>query len=453
MELKDKKIAVIGLGKTGRAACRFFAAQGARVVATDEKPLSQLGEAQEDLRQAGTAVTLVAHDTGILEGTDLVVPSPAIPPYHEILKEAVRKGIPVLSELEIAGRFLKQPMIAITGTNGKTTTTTLTAHILTACGKKVFVGGNIGNPLLNYVAGPQDADYAVVEASSFQLLWTEKLRPFVAAILNVACDHIDYHGSRDAYREAKERISRNQTSADVAILNAADEGTPRLVGTLAARTLVFRSSGAAPGAAGLYVENDQLVYTPVNGAAERYPMEMIKLPGLHNVENVMAALAIARACGCAPAEVQAAIDSFKGLPHRIEFSGEVGGVAYYDDSKGTNVDAVRRALETFQGSVILLLGGRDKEGDFDTLAPEIRGKVRSLVIFGEARARIEKLVGGLVETSVVSTMREAVLTAHKKAVPGDVVLLSPGCASFDEFNGYKLRGEFFQQMVKDFRHV
>ncbi|MDD5167857.1 MAG: UDP-N-acetylmuramoyl-L-alanine--D-glutamate ligase, partial [Syntrophales bacterium] len=417
MELSNKKIAVIGLGKTGKGACRFLAAKGARIFATDEKSPSLLGDVKAELTASGEEIELVPYDVQILDGADLVIPSPGVPPANMIIREAIRRGIPVRSELEIAARFLKRPMIAITGTNGKTTTTTLTGHILSACGKRVFVGGNIGNPLINYVGGAQDDDYAVIEVSSFQLQWIETLRPFVAVLLNVTCDHVDYHGSFAAYREAKENIFRNQTADDFAILNAEDEGTGRLAGKLAAKVIRFSSSEGLKGT-NIFIENEQIVYCPDKGPRETYPIDMIKIPGRHNVENVMAALAIGRICGCAPADIIKAIAAFKGLPHRIEFSGEKKGVSYYDDSKGTNVDAVQRALETFHTPVVLLLGGRDKAGDFESLIPEIKAKVKSLILFGEARFRIESLVGGVVKTTSVPTLKDAIHAAHEQAIAG-----------------------------------
>ena len=452
MDIKDRKIAVIGLGKTGRAAASFLARRGAQVVVADEKPLSLLGDMEAELNSSGGRITWAPYDPGMLSGVDLVVPSPGVPPANEILVGALKAGIPVLSELEVASRFLKPPMIAITGTNGKTTTTSLTGHILAECGKKVFVGGNIGNPLIAYADGSQPDDYAVVEVSSFQLQWVERLRPFVAALLNTTCDHVDYHGSFAAYREAKERLFMNQADADFAIVNDEEAETEALAAKLASQIIRFRSAGPL-NAAGVFMDGHHLVFCSDREHREYYPLDMIKIPGRHNVENVMVALVIARLCGCEPPDIIRAIENFRGLPHRIELAGEIKGVRFYDDSKGTNVDAVRRALETFQDPVVLLLGGRDKEGDFETLIPIIREKVKSLMLFGEARERINRLVGGTVRTTLMPTLRAAIPAAAAEADPGDVVLLSPGCASFDEFRDYKDRGDFFKITVKDLMHV
>jgi UDP-N-acetylmuramoylalanine--D-glutamate ligase len=407
---------------------------------------------EADLKRLGGDIAWAPYDVGILSQVDLVVPSPGVPPANELLKAAQRKGIPILSELEVASRFLRPPMIAITGTNGKTTTTALTGHILSQSGKKAFVGGNIGTPLIDYVAGDQEDDFAVVEVSSFQLQWIERFRPFVAALLNVTCDHVDYHGSFAAYRQAKEAIFRNQAREDYAILNADDEGTRPLKARLAAKTVCFRSSGPLD-AAGIFLDEDRIVYCSDQGEREMYPLDMIRIPGRHNVENVMAALAMARLCGCDRGDIIKAVRAFEGRPHRIEWTGEINGAAYYDDSKGTNVDAVLRALESFTAPVILLMGGRDKEGNFETLTPALRHHVTLLVLFGEARDRIDALIGGVVKTVVVSTLREGILAAHGQAGPGDVVLLSPGCASFDEFTDYKDRGNFFKKTVGELMHA
>jgi UDP-N-acetylmuramoylalanine--D-glutamate ligase len=439
MDLREKNIAVIGLAKTGLATAEFLIQRGARVVATDERPVSPL---TGDLE----AVRIVPHDPDILPGVDLVIPSPGVPPTNPILMEALRQGIPVWSELELASRFLKPPLIAITGTNGKTTTTALIGHILAKSGKKVFVGGNIGTPLIGYVNGPQEDDYAVVEVSSFQLQWIESFHPTVAILLNITSDHLDYHGSFAAYRRAKEGLFVNQSANDTAILNANDPGTEVLRRRIAAKTLLFSSTRAV--APGIFNDECRLVYAPAPLERETYPIEMIKIPGWHNVENVMAALMAVRNCGCDPLEIITAIETFPGIAHRIEFVGEYRGISFYDDSKGTNVDAVYRALDTFSRPVILLMGGRDKEGDFKALLPVLQDKVKRLVLFGEARHTIGAIIGGTVGTDDCPTLQAGIEAAIAAARPGDVILLSPGCASFDEFRDYKARGQFFKDSVK-----
>ena len=447
MDLSGKRILVIGLGKTGVASARFLAGRGANVAVTDEKPLTELKGAVRDLGDIAANLEFLRYEASSLSHLDLIIPSPGVPPSNILLTEALNKRIPVLSEIEVAYRFLKIPVIAITGTNGKTTTTTLTGNILKKAGKRVFVGGNIGNPLIGYVEGRQDDDYAVVELSSFQLQWVQFFHPYVAVLLNTTRDHVDYHGSFDAYRKAKERVFENQTESDIAILNADEPRSSVLAKAMASKVQFFSSTTKVQ--KGMFIDGNALVHNPLRGEREEYPLDMIKIPGLHNIENVMAAIMAARYCGCPPASIISAVTDFNGIPHRIEFTAEKNGVAFYDDSKGTNVGAVVRALETFTRPIILLLGGRDKEGDFETLKPFVRAKVKELVLFGEARNRINDLIGGVVKTSKAATLKEAIEIAYRRSLPGDVVLLSPGCASFDEFSDYKERGRFFKDAVKN----
>jgi UDP-N-acetylmuramoylalanine--D-glutamate ligase len=445
MDLHGKKVVILGVGKTGLATARFLASRGVRIAITDAKPVSAWGEALTALENLQAELTVAPYGPGILTDADGVVPSPGIYPANPILVEAVQQGIPVLSELELASRFLTTPLVAITGTNGKTTVTSLTGEILRLAGKKVFVGGNIGAPLIGYVDGPQEADWAVVEVSSFQLQWAQTFHPKIAVLLNVTTDHIDYHGSFAAYREIKESLFAHQDAGDLAILNADEEASIFLRGRLRARTELFSSLDAVD--RGMFLSGQNLVHLPPAGDKEEYPLAMIHLPGRHNCENVMAAILAARACGCAPQAIIRAVEGFRGIAHRIQFAGEKNGVQFYDDSKGTNVGAVMRALESFSQPVLLLLGGRDKEGDFQTLAPLIRRGVKAMVLFGEAREKINGLLGGAVRTTLAATLKEALETAYRSASPGDVVLLSPGCASFDEFKDYKERGDRFQEWV------
>jgi UDP-N-acetylmuramoylalanine--D-glutamate ligase len=446
MELAGKKIAVIGMGKTGIAAAAFLGGRQATVVAADEKPSREWGEAFEQL--AGQKwLTVGRYDATALDGVDLVVPSPGVPPYNDILVAAQKKKIPILSELELAYRFIRVPIIAVTGTNGKTTTTTLLGEILAKAGKKVFVGGNIGNPLIEYAGSPQTDDFIVAEISSFQLQWIETFRPQAAILLNITCDHVNYHGSFEEYRRVKVGIFEHQRQSDLAILNAEDETQEGLASSIRAQVVRFSSRRALR--PGIFLQDDFIVYIKPDGYEERYPLSMIHLPGLHNVENVMAAAAAARFCGCSQESIVEAVSGFRGLPHRIEFAGEKNAVKFYDDSKGTNVDAVLRALQTFSTSVILLLGGRDKDGNFDALKPLLGTRTKQVVLFGEARERIEPQIGKAVPVWKEATLRDAVLRAYQNARPGDIVLLSPGCASFDEFANYKERGNYFKEVVRN----
>jgi len=449
MNLRNKKVAVIGVGKTGIATARFLAGRGAGIALTDEKPITAWGEAFSELKEQCDGLAIAPYGPEILAGVDLVVPSPGVYPSNPILVEALRQAIPIVSELELASRFLNTPLVAITGTNGKTTVTTLIGKILRAAGKKVFVGGNIGAPLIGYVDGPQEAEWAVAEVSSFQLKWIRDFRPSIALLLNTTNDHIDYHGSFAAYRQIKESIFFRQSASDLAILNADETSTGSLIGRLGAQVECFSSSAAV--ARGMFLAGEKLVRVSHSGEREEYPLGMIRIPGRHNIENVMAATLAARACGCSPPDIIRAVDGFRGIAHRIEYVDEINGVRFYDDSKGTNVGAVMRALQSFTQPLILLLGGRDKAGDFETLSPLIRERVRELILFGEARQTINGLVGGVVRTQLTATMKEAVATARNLASSGDIVLLSPGCASFDEFADYKARGRAFQELVRTFQ--
>ena len=446
MVLAGKKIAVIGMGKTGIATAAFLGGSGATVVAVDEKPSREWGEAFEQLARQPW-LTIGSYDVTAIDGVDLVVPSPGIPPSHDILKAAQKKKIPIISEIELAYRFIRVPIIAVTGTNGKTTTTTLLGKILAHAGKKVFVGGNIGNPLIEYAGSPQNDDFIVAEISSFQLQWIETFRPHVAILLNITCDHINYHGSFEEYRRVKASIFEHQRQSDLAILNAEDETQEGLASSIRAQVVPFSSKRTLK--TGIFLQDDCIVYGKSDGSEERYPLSMIHLPGLHNVENVMTALAAARFCGCSQEHIVEAISGFRGLPHRIEFAGEKNAVKFYDDSKGTNVDAVLRALQTFSTPVILLLGGRDKEGNFNALQPLLPLKTKQVVLFGEARDRIEPQLDRMAPISKEPTLKAAVLRAYRDARPGDVVLLSPGCASFDEFANYKERGNYFKDVVRN----
>ena len=444
MNFSGKKIAVIGMGKTGIAVAAFLGSRQATVVAVDEKPQDQWGDAFDGLASEPW-LTVGRYDASALDGVDWVVPSPGIPPCHDILAAAQKKKIPIISEIELAYRFIKVPIIAVTGTNGKTTTTTLLGKILAQAGKKVFVGGNIGNPLIEYTGTPQTDDFIVAEISSFQLQWIRTFRPRAAMLLNITCDHVNYHGSFEEYRRVKTGVFEHQQENDLAILNADDEAQHGLASSIRAHVIPFSSKQKLK--AGIFLQDDFIIYRKTDGSEERYPLSMISLPGLHNVENVMAAAAAARFCGCSQQSIMEAVSAFRGLPHRIEFAGEKHSVKYYDDSKGTNVDAVVRALQTFDTPVVLLLGGRDKDGNFAALQPLLSAKTKQVVLFGEARDRIEPQLGKLAPMSKEPTLQAAILRAARDAKPGDIVLLSPGCASFDEFANYKERGNYFKKVV------
>ncbi|OGP91173.1 MAG: UDP-N-acetylmuramoylalanine--D-glutamate ligase [Deltaproteobacteria bacterium RBG_19FT_COMBO_43_11] len=446
MNFNGKKIVVIGMGKTGIATARFLASKGAKVAATDEKPADKWGT-EFELIAREKWLEIGKYNTGILADADMVVPSPGVPPSNDLLVAALKMKMPVISEIELAYRFLNVPIIAVTGTNGKTTTTTLLGKIFEQSGKKIFVGGNIGNPLIGYVGKSTKDEFIVAEVSSFQLQWVDKFRPCVSILLNVTSDHINYHGSFAEYLRIKSRVLAQQTADDLAILNAADPAQKGLAGKIRAKIAKFNSEGEVE--SGIFLKNDKIIFRMPDFGEEVYPLDLIKLPGMHNVENVMAAIMAARFCGCPRESINACVADFHGLPHRIEFAGEKNSVKFYDDSKGTNVGSVVRALDTFAQPVILLLGGRDKDVDFETLKPKLTTKTKNVILFGEEQKRIASLIGDDVPKLKKPKLRDAIEVAYKNAKPGDIVLLSPGCASFDEFKDYKERGDYFKEVVRN----
>lgn len=445
MDLQGKKVVVIGMGKTGIASAQFLGGRGARVVVTDEKSADQWPEDFATIN-GELWLTLGDYTPSVVTDADLIIPSPGVPPHNALLKEALRRNIPILSEIELAHRFIQVPIIAVTGTNGKTTTTTLLGEIMNAAGKRTWVGGNIGNPLIAFAQGRFPADYVVAEISSFQLQWIQTFRPHVAVLLNITRDHTDYHGSFSDYVSVKSRIFANQTENDFAVIDAEDGQRTEITTRIQSRIIRFSSRDVLQ--EGACVQDENIVLNLPELKTETYPLSMINLPGAHNRENVMAAVAAARLCGCSREIIVSAVQSFRGLPHRIEFVTEKNSVKFYDDSKGTNVGSVQRALETFSQPIILLMGGRDKEGDFESLKSLLTQKAKKIILFGEARDRIESLIGRDVPLMKEAKMKDAVLRAYREAQPGDVVLLSPGCASFDEFANYKERGNFFKEIVR-----
>jgi UDP-N-acetylmuramoylalanine--D-glutamate ligase len=446
MHFAGKKIVVIGMGKTGIATALFLGKQGAKVAVTDEKPFDQWGT-EFELIAKEKWLEIGKYNADILADAGMVIPSPGVPPYNDLLVAALKKKIPVISEIELAYRFLKIPLIAVTGTNGKTTTTTLLGEILKHSGKKIFVGGNIGTPLIGYMESSNKDDFVVAEISSFQLQWVDKFHPFIAMLLNMTSDHFNYHGSFAEYSRIKARVFARQDKNDIAILNAADPAQEGIEKNIRSKIVKFSSADELK--SGIFLKNNTIIFRMPDNGEEQYPLSMIKLPGLHNAENVMAAIIAARFCGCSPESIIASIADFRGLPHRIEFAGEKSSVKFYDDSKGTNVGSVIRALDTFAQPVILLLGGRDKDGDFETLKPLLPTKTKKVILFGEAQNRIASLIGESVPVLKKIKLGEAIEIAYKNSQPGDVILLSPGCASFDEFTDYKARGDFFKKVVRD----
>jgi len=442
MEIKGKKVLVLGLARTGRECARFLAQRGASVQVTDVRSEVELKQEMETLAALPIRYFLGGEDPDWLEGVDIIVPSPGVPAENVLLKEGSRCGIKILSEIEFACRFLRAPLVAITGTNGKSTTTTLVGEMLKASSGKVFVGGNIGTPLIGFVGG--DWEWGVVEVSSFQLEWIEEFRPRISVLLNLTEDHLDRYPNFRAYCQAKQRIFEGQDANDIAILGRDDRLVWEMRKRIRARVVSFGFSEVDDG---VFVAAREMIWRD-GSREEKFPLSRVKIQGVHNVENMMAAIAAAKSAGVSASAIQKVLEDFPGLEHRLEFVREKDGVRYYNDSKGTNVDAVVKSLTSFSDPVILLAGGVDKGGDYGILRQEIRQKVRRLVLFGEAQEIIARALGDLTETVIVENLEAAVGDAFAHARAGEVVLLSPACSSFDMFRNYAERGQVFKSLVQ-----
>lgn len=445
MELKDKKILVVGLARTGASVARFLAGHGARVTVTDKREREAVASFIESLQGRDITFELGRHGDETFLTADMIVVSPGVPMDIPQLRLAASQGIPVISEIELAYRFIEAPIAAITGTNGKTTTTTLTGEIFKGCGFTTFVGGNIGKPLIDQVTSGERVDRVVAEISSFQLEGIERFRPRVAVLLNITEDHLDRYASFQEYRDAKARVFANQTSDDFAVLNVDDPLVAGYAKKIAARVVPMSRHCALE--QGIFYRDGIITFT-WEGRVERFPTSAFKLRGVHNLDNCMAALATALLMGCESSPALAAVESFPGLPHRMELVATVNGVAYYNDSKGTNVGSVVKSLESFPGPITLIAGGRDKGGEYGPLAGLVRERVSRLILLGEAKERIREALGHLADTILVGSLEEAVQEAHRLARPGEIVLFSPACSSFDMFRNYEERGERFAELVR-----
>lgn len=445
MDLTGKKIVVVGLARTGASVARFLAERGAQVVVTDMKDETALAEPLQQLAGVEVDYELGRHVSHTFLMADLIVVSPGVPMDIKPLVMARAQGRPVISEIELASRFITPPMAAITGTNGKTTTTTLTGEIFKACGLRTFVGGNIGTPLIELAASGEEVDRVVAEISSFQLEGIESFRPKVAVLLNLTEDHLDRYASYQEYIDAKLRIFENQTADDFAVLNADDPLVAACAEKVAARPVMMSRLKELD--EGIFWQDGVITFR-LDGREERFPTANFKLRGVHNLENIMAALATTLLMGCDASRTLAAVESFKGLKHRMEFVREVNGVSWYEDSKGTNVGSVVRSLESFPADITLIAGGKDKGGSYQPLAELVRERVSHLVLIGEAKERMRDELGHLTDTCFAETLEEAVETAARLTVPGGVVLFSPACSSFDMFRDYEERANRFVAAVK-----
>ncbi|AJY69315.1 UDP-N-acetylmuramoylalanine--D-glutamate ligase [Geobacter sulfurreducens] len=443
MDLKGKNILVVGLARTGVAVARFLAAQGARVTVTDLRDETALAGPLEQL--AGHPVTYVLgrHNEADFAAAETVVVSPGVPQESPYLQAARQAGREVITEIELASRFITAPLVAITGTNGKTTTTTLTGELFAGCGFRTFVGGNIGNPLIELVATGAAVDRVVVEISSFQLEWIRSFRPTVAVLLNITEDHLDRYATYQEYIDAKARIFKNQTASDWAVLNVDDP----IVAGLAGRTCaaVFPMSRQRELGEGIFYRDGAIIFRHA-GRQERFPTDRFRITGVHNIENIMASLAAALLLGCDADRALACVEAFGGLPHRMELVRELNGVRYFEDSKATNVGSVEKALASFN-DITLIAGGKDKGGSYAPLAGLVAERVRHMILIGEAKDRMARELGHLTDTRMAVTLEDAVELAASLTQPGGVVLFSPACSSFDMFRDYEERAQRFRAAV------
>jgi UDP-N-acetylmuramoylalanine--D-glutamate ligase len=450
MILYHKKALVVGLGITGVSTARFLKNMGAVVTVTDTAKEDEIGDSVAAVRELGIKMELGGHENSIFESVDIIVLSPGVPHTLPQIQRAKDKGIDVFGEIELASKFIDQPVIAITGTNGKTTTTTLVGEMLKKSGFNVFVGGNIGSPLIGYVDRKEKAEIIVVEISSFQLDTIKSFRPKISVLLNITEDHLDRYSDFNAYVKSKCRIFENQNSGDTIVLNGFDPLIRKYTENINSRKLFF--SGRKESEEGatvigksikLFYESDGKTRSPIS-----FDLSGTSINGKHNVENASAACLAALSAGGTFEGIQTALDNFKGLPHRLEYVASVHGVKYFNDSKATNVDAVARALECFGERVILIMGGRNKGADFNSLRDAVQRITKKIIAIGEAKEDIKSSFNDLVQVNTASTMKDAVLTACAAAKPGDVVLLSPACSSFDMYDNYAHRGKVYCKEVE-----
>ncbi len=477
MDLKNKRVLVVGLGKSGLAAARFLKERGARVTVSDARPATLIAELPSLVEQ-GIAVEAGSHGLLTFRRQDLIVVSPGVPMSTPELRQVRAMGVPVIGELELGWRFLKGNVVAITGSNGKTTTTTLVGEILKAAGSPTLVGGNIGRPVTEMVAesvelaqsqgkeadvsaslrndkqkGKDDSNdherqvWSVLEVSSFQLETIDSFAPRIAAVLNITPDHLDRHGTFDNYAAAKRRITEFQTTENFLVLNAEDEPTKLVASRTKAQIYWFSAKRQVK--RGAFVHGDGIYFRRSEGAQPEpiLPLAEIALAGAHNVENVLAAVAMAMLAEVPAVIVRRAVAAFKAVEHRLEFVRELDGVRYFNDSKATNVDATVKAVESFAGGIYLILGGKDKDSDYATMATLLRERVKTVITVGTAAEKIARQLAGVVKIEGADTLERAVTWARANALAGDTVLLAPACASFDQFENYEHRGRVFKALV------
>jgi UDP-N-acetylmuramoylalanine--D-glutamate ligase len=449
MDLKNKRVLVVGLGKSGLSAAMFLREQGARVTVSDTRSAVALAKEIPALLEAGIMVESGGHGLLTFRRQDLIVVSPGVPMDTPEVKQVVAFGLPVIGELELASRYLRGRVVAITGSNGKTTTTTLVGKIFADAGVPTLVGGNIGLPVIDLVPKSGPETVSVLEVSSFQLETVEEFHPWIAVVLNITPDHLDRHGSFETYAAAKARITERQLAEDFLVLNAEDKAAQMVA--LKTKAQIFWFSGRRPIKQGAFVHGESILFVPREGAKAEpvMPVSDIHLKGSHNVENVLAAVCAARLARIPAESIRASVAAFAAVEHRLELVKVVNGVEFYNDSKATNVDAAMKAVASFPGGIHLILGGRDKDSDYTLMSGMLKERVKIVYTIGSAAEKIERELRGVVKIVPAETLQVAVAKAAKAATIGDVVLLSPACSSFDQFENYEQRGRVFRQLVNE----
>jgi UDP-N-acetylmuramoylalanine--D-glutamate ligase len=447
MELKGKKVLVVGLGKSGLAAALFLRRRGAQVTVSDLRSAEALGKEIPSLLEAGIVVEAGGHGLLTFRRQDLIVVSPGVPLSTPELVQVRNLGLPIIGELELAARFLKGKVLAITGSNGKTTTTTLCGEIFSAAGLNPLVAGNIGLPVIDVVDQSTESAWSVLEVSSFQLETTDSFHPHVAVILNITPDHLDRHGTFENYAAMKEKIFANQTGTDYLILNGDDSTAQQAASRTKSQVLWFSRSKIVR--CGAFLLDGMVMFRPTEQEKPIpvLPLAEIPLKGEHNIENVLAAVCAACVAKIPTPTIAQTIASFHAVEHRLEFVAAIHGVDYYNDSKATNVDATAKAIASFPGNIHLILGGKDKNSDYTQLNALLRARVKTVYTIGSAAEKIESQISGVTRIIHTGTLEAAVDQAAGQAVAGDVVLLAPACSSFDQFENYEQRGKVFKQAV------
>ena len=458
MELKNKRVLVVGAGKSGIAAARFLLGRGAKVTVSDSRSAAALAGELPALMEAGIMVEAGGHGLLTFRRQDLIVISPGVPLETPEIARVRALGMPVIGELELASRFLQGQTIAITGSNGKTTTTTLVGEILKRAGVSTLVGGNIGTPVIELIGESTAATWNVLEVSSFQLETVETFRPRIAAVLNITPDHLDRHKSFERYAAAKARVTERQDAEDFLVLNGEDKASQMVAAhqfseggvEWRTRAQIYWFSSRRPIKQGAFVHGESIAYIVREGARAEpvMPVAEISLRGAHNLENVLAAVTIARLAGVEASVIRETVGAFRAVEHRLELVRVRDGVEFYNDSKATNVDAAMKAVASFAGGVHLILGGKDKDSDYGVMAALLRERVRVVYTIGSAAEKIRGALAGVVKMVEAETMERAVAQASQAATTGDVVLLAPACSSFDQFENYEHRGRVFRQLVE-----